>query len=1227
MPIPSFKPVLFFGLSLMLAQPAVQAAPDPSADPLWRLTAPETADPSAQRPLEPWIQTRHAQAAELNPAALDALLQNAPLESPHPRREEPLRLSLPTPDGGFETFEVTESPIMAPELAAWFADRGYPLRTFKGRSVQHPERTLRLDWGGPAGLHAMVSAADGESYFLDPARQRQISRYLSYRKRDFQAPDKHLACAAEPAPGRIASRIASRPADAGEVLRSYRTAVAATAEYTAYQDRNSDADAVTDTLAAIATTINRVNEIYERDLSLRLTLIADNHRLIYTDPAADPYTNSSAGAMLSENQANLDLVIGTENYDLGHVFGLESGGIAVVGASCDPYDKAKGVTGSRAPKGDPFDIDYVAHELGHQVGGEHTFNAIDSGACTWGSRYGPTAYEPGSGSTILAYAGICGGNDLQANSDAYFHAASLDLMLQHLVTDGACAAPGHSGNLHAPIVDAGPDYSIPARTPFTLRAAASDDDYDPLTFVWEEFDLGPALDLGAGDNGFSPIIRSRGPSSSPERRIPRLQDLAAGALSAGVTLPTTDRRLVFRVTARDNHLGGGRLGADSLIIYTEDAAGPFLVTAPNGGETFYAATQPTFTVRWDVAATDLTPIGTTHVSIRLSLDGGLSFPYILLASTPNDGRETLPVPSHLSSAKARIMVAAEGNIFFDVSDHDFGLNALIQCSAPDAVIENAGALSDSIQVEADVELTDLTLELDADFNLIGDMIVALEHTPSALAATLADRPGYVDGGWGCSQGALRVTFDDAAATPIETACTADQPADIQGPHRPQEPLSVFDGASALGAWRLSVTDATDSQLTSAPESRLNRWCLRGAKRITEHTLTAAIEGRGAGTVTADRGDLACPGQCSDSLIAGATLEVSATPGPDSTFTGWSGACTGSKPVCTLALDQALELTAHFGRMGEYCSSAPLTLADNGSISDQISVDAAGLLSDLELYLNIEHSWVGDLRLSLENTTASTQALLLDAPGHPAAATGCDGSDIDATLDDQAAVRAEDACAEPPPALGGRLRPQTPLAVFDDTAFAGTWRLTITDLALEDSGRLVQWCLAGETFTPPPSHRVSVNLEGDGAGTVSADTGALACPDQCSADYPADSALELTAAAAAGATFIGWSGACTHAAATCTLNLTRARQVGAAFIDHASDNACSPQAETLSSGFSSGAHARLSATDLSTTGPVIVTGDATRLELRAPQIRLRDGFQVQAGARLHAAAGAVNCDAF
>jgi hypothetical protein len=586
----------------------------------------------------------------LDAAGLAQRLRGAPHESAP--RSEWLRVSLPMPEGGEARFAVAETPVLAPELA-----RRYPeIRTWAGQGVDDPSATVRLDVT-PQGFHAMVLSG-ARTILIDPETRGDLATSVVTEARDLSAGAKRFRCELD------ASRTHALPAapvaaSNGATRREYRLALAADGEYTQFQGGTKPL-----ALSAMTTTMNRVNGIYEKEVAVRFLLVANDDLLIYTDPATDPYTNDNGTTMLAENQVNVDAVIGANNYDVGHVFSTGGGGLAQLGSACDAASKAMGVTGSSSPTGDAFDVDFVCHELGHQLGANHSFNST-TGNCAM--RNAATAYEPGSGSTIMGYAGTCDAADLQPNSDPYFHAISFDEIVAYIAAGGdACANKVATGN-NPPSVSAGTSHTIPAGTPFTLTASGSDPDGDPLTFAWEEFDLGTAAPPDA-DDGTRPIFRSFAPTSALARTFPRLADILSGTPTFGETLPVTSRAMTFRVTARDNRTGGGGVASATTTVTTTTSAGPFMVTAPSTAVSWTGGS--TQQVTWDAAGTASAPVSCANVKITFSSDGGATFPTTVAASVPNNGAASITVPN-IPTTTARIAVGCTTNVFFDVNHASF----------------------------------------------------------------------------------------------------------------------------------------------------------------------------------------------------------------------------------------------------------------------------------------------------------------------------------------------------------------------------------------------------------------------------------------------------------------------------------------------------------------------------------------------------------------------------
>lgn len=555
--------------------------------------------------------------------------------------------TIPMPDGSMQRFRVVESPIMEPGLAEKF-----PLiKTYLGQGIDDRYATIRFDYTY-LGFHAMVYSPFG-TVMIDPYSMTTTDYYISYYKADCPRTD-NFYCQSEsnsdyvPYNGPLLQRT-------GEQLRTYRIAIATTVEFTTVCGGAAGA------ASNITTTLNRITGVYENEFSVRLTLIANNNLIIYTT-APDPYTNNNGGTMLSENQNNLDAVIGTANYDIGHVFSTGNfGGIAGLRVVCVNGQKARGATGSTNPIGDPWAIDYVAHEMGHQFGGNHTQNNVSCNANP------PTAWEPGSGITIMGYAGVCAPN-LANNSIPYLHGGNLfQEMIPFTVSGngGICPQLTNTGNTPPVVTVPAGGFTIPKSTYFSLTGSATDAQNDPLTYSWEEIDVGPQGNPNA-PSGNAPIFRPFPPVTNGTRLFPKLANIINNNQTLGELLPAYARDLNFRLTVRDNRAGGGGVAYQDISFLVTDAAGPFLVTFPNTADTLSGAINCT----WDIANTNAAPVSCSNVKISLSTDGGNTFPTVLAASTPNDGSESVTLPA-IDNNQARIKVEAADNIFFDISNVNF----------------------------------------------------------------------------------------------------------------------------------------------------------------------------------------------------------------------------------------------------------------------------------------------------------------------------------------------------------------------------------------------------------------------------------------------------------------------------------------------------------------------------------------------------------------------------
>ena len=661
---------------------------------------------------------------------LKSILAAAPLEFTAAARMTEIILEIPTPEGGMSRFRIEESPMLAPHIAAQFPT----WKQYSGQGIDDPTATARFDINAN-GFHGYVLGSNG-TQLIDPVSLTDQNNYRVYYKGDIGDSSRDsFSCGVvldkKVSEGRFFSpEVFSN----GTHLRTYRLAISGTKEYTNFFGGN-----VTTAFAAVTTTVNRMIGIYRRDLSTTFTLVTGTGHM-FTDannggfPAAtDP---NVASLSLDRNQVVMDsgnggnpAAVGNANYDIGHALSRTGNpnGLASSPSLCNNSGKAKGFTGSQVPQGDGFDVDYVAHEIGHQFAMSHTFNNDTDGSCN--TRSADSAYEPASGVTIMGYGGICAPRNLSKNSIEYFNLRSFDQSLQWFADiaggtfggiDPNCGTPAVNGN-NVPVVTSPGNFNIPKLTPFTLTASATDANGDSLTYLWEEFDLGGAtrssgtVVIDTDEDGTArPIFRAYNASTSGSRTFPSLHYIlnnanvvpltytgtlpfaptvgstngyvcdGAETCVSGERLPSMPRTMNFRVTVRDNRALGGAIVDGQSAVTVNGGAGPFQITTQNARPTEFAPAVTwqggtTQTVTWDVANTTAAPISTANVKISLSSDGGQTFPVTLIASTPNDGTETITVPNSPTTT-ARIKVEAVGNIFFDINNANFTITAATAAS-------------------------------------------------------------------------------------------------------------------------------------------------------------------------------------------------------------------------------------------------------------------------------------------------------------------------------------------------------------------------------------------------------------------------------------------------------------------------------------------------------------------------------------------------------------------
>jgi hypothetical protein len=675
---------------------------------------------------------------DLQEQAIQKSLAKAPLEFTHKYQTNAVTITIPRPDSTWTQFKVVESPIMESGLAAQYPT----FKTYRGWGVDDPSETVRFDLT-IHGFRAQVLSQEG-NYYIDPYFKGQTEFYSSYYKRDVirQNNNDSSGCGCGGCGCGCGCSTSVRLIDEGTEnplgqpfmdnfgtqLRTFRLANAATGEYTQFWGGT-----VSQGQAAIVTAINRVNQIYERDLAIRMVLVANNSNLVYTNPNTDPYTNNNGSTMLGQNQTTVDSVIGNANYDIGHVFSTGGGGIAGLGVVGVTGQKARGVTGLPSPTGDPFYIDYVAHEIGHQFNANHTFNGTQCG----GGRVASSAYEPGSGVTIMGYAGICGSDNLANFSDAMFHARSID-EIRNFITGPAAGVGTNTNTGNAvPTVSTLSGFVIPANTPFELTAIGSDaNSGQVLTYSWEQYNLGSSVSLSSPDNGSSPIFRTWLPTTSPTRTFPRLSNLVNNTVPIGEKLPTTNwSNMSFRVVVRDNASGGGGVNWTNMSMQVVNTGAGFLVTSHNSASSWTGNSTQTLT--WNVAGTTASGINASTVDILLSTDGGFTYSTVLASGVANNGSANITVPN-ISTSTARYKSKAANNVFFDINNANITIT-------PSNVLANVSGPSMIPEGDAGTSIANFTISLSAPASNVVTVNYATNNTGFANPATPGSDYTHVSG--------------------------------------------------------------------------------------------------------------------------------------------------------------------------------------------------------------------------------------------------------------------------------------------------------------------------------------------------------------------------------------------------------------------------------------------------------------------------------------------------
>ncbi len=747
----------------------------------------------------------------LDVQAIKLQLQQAPLEG-----VSNVIIQFPGADGKMTSFKMYQSEVMHPDLAARYQD----IKTYVGQGIEDSTAAIHISTT-IFGLHAMTLSGKATTAYIDPYTT-DLNNYIVYSK-DKLFSTRSFTCSVEKGEGSIDSGLSISSGNLQKAtdgkFRTYRLAMACTIEYAVYHITAAGLPTTATTvqkkaavLAAMVVSMARINGVYMRDMSLMMQLVANNDLVIFV--TTDSFNNTTAGTLINQSQTVIDGAIGSANYDIGHTVSTGGGGLAQLGCVCIAGSKARGITGSPAPVGDAYDIDYVAHEMGHEYGASHTFSG-DGTNCGGGNRNDATAVEPGSGTTVMAYAGICSPQDVAMHSDDHFHAVSLAEMFAHITGAGNCVAGVVNGN-SAPVIPTLTNYTIPNGTAFKLTApTVTDTNNDALTYCWEQnvntnsqnqYVAYTPSAIPSTTSTTSCNFRSWPPTTSGTRYFPKYSDVLGGNLAPSwETVPTVARTMDFTLTVRDNRTPNGGQTASKTMKLTYASGTPFAITSQNtDGISWMANSQQTIT--WTTGGTSIP--ATTDVKISLSTDGGLTFPTVLVASTPNDGTEIITVPAAASATGCRIMIEPLNNIFYAINSKDFaiGYTVVTNCatytdSTPLPFVDqsagnyttrtlnfpNGGTIS-SVKVFNTITHTYLS-DVQTD--------ISSPQNPTTFIKLFNRSCGNIS--TAAAGGPLNLKFSDGAAA-IDCASTALQTVTSDGL------LSTFNGQNPQGNWTFRVYD-------------------------------------------------------------------------------------------------------------------------------------------------------------------------------------------------------------------------------------------------------------------------------------------------------------------------------------------------------------------------------------------------------------------------------------
>lgn len=901
-------------------------------------------------------------------------------------KEKYSSVEFPDEEGKLVRFLVKETPVLSQELSTKYPD----IKSYSGYSATNGKDKIRFSVSH-RGIQGMIVHTNkkGNTYL----QKTPEGNYVVYNRDSDTEANREFICSTKSAIAQNKSGQVLKLAD-DQQLRKFRLAVSASGEYTNYHGGT-----VADALAAINATVTRINEVFETDLAITLELVPNTDTVIFTDPETDPYD----GNFNTQVQSTLTTLIGEENYDIGHLFHLEAvanGNAGFIGSVCTNGRKGSGYASSPNPLGDSFDLDYVGHEMGHQFGANHTWSFRSEGS--------QVQAEPGSGTTIMGYAGIAGVDNVALNGDDYFHYYSILQISEYLETVDCAEITGLVNT--PPVIDPISDFIIPKSTAFALTGSASDIDIaDILTYVWEQIDDGVVTQATFGPNNPSGAnFRSQRPSTDSTRYFPKLQSVLIGNLtqtnptvdSAWETVSDVEREMNFALTVRDNAIGGGQVVSDLMNVSVINNAGPFLVTSQATSQTYTAGTVQNIT--WDVANTAKAPINAQSVDILLSIDGGLTFPITLAENTPNDGAHKLVLPGNPTTT-ARIMVKASENIFFAVNAAEF-------------TIEQTEFVLNFPQLEYEVcQPSDLIVTFDYE-TFLGfneEVTFSVPNSPTGLNIAFSPQTATSDV-------PVTITFSNTGAVP--------------------EALYAIEVEAASTSITKQV--ALDMNISDAnfPDAVL----IAPADNAPDISANTFLEWEDAVTYSSYEVEIATDAAFTTVIEANTVLTNTYTPSNLNYETEYFWRVKPMNSCGEGAFSSPFSFTTiQFNCDMNTAQGLPIVISSTGTptITSKIPFYDDITLADINVNLELDHTYLADLVVKLTSPEGTTVVLLSSSCG--------DLQNINATFDDDS----PNFICNGDPAISGMVKPLGSLGSFSGESILGEWILEINDNAASDGGLL------------------------------------------------------------------------------------------------------------------------------------------------------------------------------